>query len=291
MRNRLPEWLRRPLPSGSEALFSGMIDSLAVNTVCREAACPNMGECFSKGQLSFLILGRNCTRRCVFCDIAVRPAKDKNLFRDGGVEPERVASAASRLGLKYAVVTSVTRDDLADGGASVFAGTVKRLRECVPGVRIELLIPDLGRSFGALEKVLETEPEVMGHNLETVPALHGRVKPGSDFGFSLSLLRRIKDTRPGILTKSSLMLGMGEKNGEVLDTMRMLRDSGCDMVTMGQYLAPCGASFPVAEFISPERFRALEETARKMGFKAVSSGPLVRSSFMAETLFKEACGA
>ncbi len=291
MISRLPEWLRQPLPARTSPEFSRTLDELGVNTVCREAACPNMGVCFSKRQLSFLILGRACTRRCSFCDIAVRPAaRGLPLHKDAG-EPGRVASAVSRLGIKYAVITSVTRDDLPDGGASVFAAAVRKLRESAPGTRIELLIPDLGRSFSALDLVLEEEPEVIGHNIETVPALFGRVKPGSDFGFSLALLKRIKERKPSVLTKSSLMLGMGEKPGEILDTLRMLKESGCDMVTLGQYIASSGVSFPVADFVPPERFRDLDMAAREMGFRAVFSGPLVRSSFMAETLFKEAGGA
>jgi len=202
-----------------------------------------------------------------------------------------VAAAVSRLGIKYAVITSVTRDDLPDGGASVFAAAVRDLRESASGTRVELLIPDFGCSFAALDLVLEQKPEVIGHNIETVPALFKRVKPGSDLGFSLALFRRIKTRQPEILTKSSLMLGMGEQTPEVLDALRLLKDNGCDMVTLGQYIAPSGAAFPVAEFVVPERFRALEDAAREIGFKAVFSGPLVRSSFMAETLFKEAGGA
>jgi len=288
MINRLPEWLRQPLPVRSSLEFSGTLSELGVNTVCREAACPNTGVCFSKRQLSFLILGRRCTRRCAFCDIALRSAERESQDR---LEPGRVAAAVSRLGIKYAVITSVTRDDLPDGGASVFAASVRNLRESAPGTRVELLIPDFGRSFAALDLVLEQKPEVIGHNIETVPALFGRIKPGSDLDFSLAILRRIKMREPGIRTKSSLMLGMGENTPEVLEALRLLKDNGCDMVTLGQYIAPSGAAFPVAEFVAPERFRALGEAAREIGFKAVFSGPLVRSSFMAETLFKEAGSA
>ncbi len=288
MMDRLPEWLRQPLPVRSSQEFSETLSEFGVNTVCREAACPNTSFCFSKRQLSFLILGRRCTRRCAFCDIALRPAEREPQDR---FEPGRVAAAVSRLGIKYAVITSVTRDDLSDGGASVFAAAVKNLRESARGTRVELLIPDFGRSFAALDLVLEQKPEVIGHNIETVPALFGRVKPGSDLDFSLALLRRIKMREPGIRTKSSLMLGMGEKTLEVLEVLRMLKDNGCDMVTLGQYIAPPGAAFPVVEFVAPERFRALGDAAREIGFKAVFSGPLVRSSFMAETLFKEAGSA
>lgn len=284
----MPEWLRQPLPGAGAAEFLAALDKLEVNTVCREAACPNTGVCFSKGQLSFLILGRNCTRGCLFCNISGRSRDESYPVFYDSLEPARVSEVVLRLRLKYAVITSVTRDDLDDGGAAVFAETVKRLRALPQGIRVELLVPDFKRSFSALDTVLEQMPEVIGHNLETVPALYNRVKPGSDLSFSLSLLRRIKESRPGILTKSSLMLGMGEKAKEVVETLRMLREVGCDILTLGQYLSCSKEYWPVAEFITPECFKEWEITAREMGFKAVFSGPLVRSSFMAETLFTEA---
>lgn len=276
------------MPGAGAAGFLAALDELEVNTVCREAACPNAGVCFSKRQLSFLILGKNCTRGCGFCNMSGRSRDGGDRVFQDSLEPVRVSAVVRRLRLKYAVITSVTRDDLPDGGAAVFAETVKRLRELPQGIRVELLVPDLKRSFSALETVLEQMPEVIGHNLDTVPALYNRVKPGSDFSFSLSLLRRIKERRPKILTKSSLMLGMGEKEREVLEALRMLREARCDILTLGQYL-PCSKdSPPAAEFITPGSFEEWGMTAREMGFKAVFSGPLVRSSFMAETLFSYA---
>jgi lipoic acid synthetase len=278
-----PRWLWRRISPESEAAvdrMTGLLDGLALHTVCQEARCPNLAECFGQGTATFLILGDRCTRGCRFCAVGHgRPA-----LLDPG-EPQRVAEAAARLGLRHAVLTSVTRDDLPDGGASHFAATVQALRRRLPAVIVEVLIPDLGGSHAALQTVLEAGPDVLNHNVETVPRLYRTVRPGADYHRSLALLARAKAMRPGLVTKSGLMLGLGERTAEVLQVLHDLRRAGCDLLTLGQYLQPGDGQLPVARYVPPDEFARYREKAEAMGFRGVASGPLVRSSHQAEALW------
>lgn len=250
--------------------------NLGVETVCEQAMCPNMGECFSRNEATFLILGRNCTRRCSFCNIKKLPPLEPDLN-----EPSRIAQAVKELGLKHVVVTSVTRDDLADGGAGIFARTVARIREKSPRARIETLIPDFRLSLDALRIVADSKPDIIAHNLETVPSLYKQVRQGADYLGSLSLLHMINKMAPGLKIKSGLMLGLGEKEEEVFWVMQDLRSAGCDFLSIGQYLAPSKEHYPVKEYIRPEQFNYYKEKARESGFLHIESGPYVRSSYMA----------
>lgn len=252
------------------------LSSLGVETVCEQAMCPNMGECFSRNEATFLILGRNCTRRCSFCNIE----KSKPLEPDFN-EPGRVAQAVKELDLKHVVITSVTRDDLADGGAEIFARTVRRIREKSPQVRIETLIPDFRLSLDALKVVADSKPDIIAHNLETVPSLYKQVRQGADYLGSLSLLLMINKMSPGLKIKSGLMLGLGEKEEEVLLVMQDLRSVGCDFLSIGQYLAPSKQHYPVKAYIAPEQFDYYKEKGRELGFLHIESAPYVRSSYMA----------
>jgi lipoic acid synthetase len=278
-----PLWLRRKLPD-PEALskIRSLLQRHGLNTVCQGALCPNQGECFEQGTATFLILGRTCTRNCTFCAI---PTQSHPLAPDPG-EPERVAQAAAELGLKHVVVTSVTRDDLVDGGARHFAATVQALRSHNSQMIVELLIPDFQGSLGALRTVLASGPDIVNHNLETVPRLYPEVRPQADYSRSLDLLKRVKEINPGKITKSGLMLGLGEERKEVTETMVGLRGVSCDLLTLGQYLRPSGRHHPVARYLPPEEFEDLRQEGERMGFRAVFSGPLVRSSFRAAELFK-----
>jgi lipoic acid synthetase len=279
-----PAWLRRRLPN-PEALRK-MRDFLArygLNTVCQGALCPNQGECFSQGTATFLILGQTCTRNCTFCAIPTQehpPAPDP-------AEPERIAQAATELCLKHVVITSVTRDDLEDGGASHFSATVKALREKDPPPTVEVLIPDFQGSFTALKKVVDCNPDIVNHNLETVPRLYPEVRPQAEYARSLRLLRSVKEINPKKITKSGLMLGLGEDRKEVLEVMGDLRKIDCDLITLGQYLRPSPAHHPVVRYIPPEEFEDLHKEGEEMGFKAVFSAPFVRSSFHAAEIFEK----
>ena len=249
---------------------------LSVETVCEQAMCPNIGECFLAKVATLLILGKNCTRSCSFCNI--QKGTPLPVDRD---EPERVAQAVAQLGLKHVVITSVTRDDLADGGSSVFADTVNRIRQKLPNVSVELLIPDFGFSLAALKTVALTSTQIIAHNLETVPALYKTVRTGADYARSLGLLRTLKEISPVLKTKSGLMLGLGEKPDEVAAVMRDLRSVGCDLLSIGQYLAPSQKHYPVKEYITPEQFGDYGKKARQLGFLHVQSAPYVRSSYLA----------
>jgi len=254
-----------------------LLRGLHLHTVCESALCPNIGECFGRGTATFMILGDVCTRGCRFC--AVRKGKPAPPDPE---EPERVAEAARRLGLKHVVITSVTRDDLPDGGASHFVATIEAVRCRLPDATIEVLIPDFGGSLRALEQVIAAGPEVINHNLETVPRLYPLVRPRADYRRSLGILAWVKRQAPHITTKSGLMLGLGERPHEVEEVLVDLRRVGCDVVTLGQYLQPTERQLPVAEFIPPERFDEYRRQGEKMGFRAVVAGPLVRSSYRAE---------
>lgn len=276
-----PPWLRKRAPKPEDlAKMHALMSGLKLNTVCREAVCPNQGECFARRTATFLLLGDICTRNCAFC--AVRKASVP--VSPDPAEPTRVAEAVSTLGLKHVVLTSVTRDDLSDGGAGHFALTITEIRKVCPGTTIEVLIPDLGGSGEALDVILDASPEVLGHNLETVPRLYSRVRPKASYTRSLALLATVKEAVPNILTKSGLMVGLGESPSEVESVMKDLRLSNCDFVTLGQYLAPAPGNLPVVEYVSPTQFQGYREAGIRMGFLEVLSGPFVRSSYCAGDL-------
>jgi len=253
----------------------------SLHTVCEEARCPNLGECFTRGTATFLLLGDRCTRRCAYCSVSTaRPSPPDP------EEPERVAAAARRLGLRYVVLTSVDRDDLADGGAAHFAATVRAVRRALPGAGVEVLTPDFRGDRAALRVVLESAPDVFNHNIETVPRLFPRLRPQGRYPLSLDVLAGAKAIRPDRVTKSGLMVGLGETDEEVVRVLEDLRAAGVDIVTIGQYLRPTRDHEPVRRYVPPSAFRAYEEQARAMGFPTVHSGVFVRSSFSAEEVYR-----
>ena len=279
---RLPEWARKgsPLAPGARVLRVLLRDQ-KLSTVCEEARCPNLGECFSRGTATFMLLGDRCTRRCGYCSVeTARP------LPPDPEEPARVAEAAARLCLRYVVLTAVARDDLQDGGASHFARTVRAVRGRLPAAKVEVLTPDFKGDRGALRAVLAAEPEVFNHNIETVPRLFPRVRAQGDYRRSLDLLAAAKRMRPGQVTKSGLMLGLGETDAEAHAVLEDLRSAGVDVLTIGQYLRPTRHHAPVDRYVDPEGFRRLEERSRALGFPTVYSGVFVRSSFNAEEVFK-----
>ncbi|MBI2167660.1 MAG: lipoyl synthase [Candidatus Omnitrophica bacterium] len=273
---RLPDWMRRELPARSSLETRGILRQNRLNTVCESALCPNRSECWSRRTATFMILGNTCTRRCGFC--AIGAGRPDEVERE---EPERVAEAAKALGLRYVVVTSVARDDLEDEGAGHFYRTVRSLQENVPGVEIEVLTPDFHAREELIEKVCEAGPAVFNHNLETVARLQRRVRPQAGYERSLRVLETVKERYPGILRKSGLMLGLGEREEEVVEAARDLEKAGCEILTLGQYLPPSEKHFPLSEYFSPEVFRRLADTLRPMGFREVYAGPYVRSSYHA----------
>ncbi|MCL6611249.1 MAG: lipoyl synthase [Peptococcaceae bacterium] len=277
MPSRFPEWLKKKLPPGGDIQATrGLIGGLGLNTVCSSAMCPNLGECFARKTATFMILGDKCTRNCRFCAVEKgRPSPPDP------AEPARVAGAVAALGLRHAVVTSVTRDDLPDGGASQFVETIRAIRERQPGTTVEVLTPDFGGRFKSIDAVAAARPEVYNHNLETVPRLYRRVRPGAGYRRSLALLERVKKKQPGVLTKSGLMAGLGEEFGEIKQVMADLRSAGCDIITIGQYLQPSPRHLEVREFVTPETFEALRQAALEMGFRQAVCGPFVRSSYRA----------
>jgi len=278
-----PAWLRKRLPTGpAYERVRSMIKKGSLHTVCQEAKCPNQWECFSHKTATFLILGDRCTRTCRFCAVAHGPTGviDRQ-------EPQRVAAAAATLELKYVVVTSVTRDDLPDGGAGIFADTIKQLRARIRGVKVEVLVPDFGGSRSALERVLAAEPNVLNHNLETVSRLYPVVRPEARYSRSLKLLETAARTAPAIPTKSGLMLGLGETDAEVEKALSDLLTVDCKMLTLGQYLQPTRDHLPVESYIEPEHFDRWKQRALEAGFEQVASGPLVRSSYQAHALYAE----
>ena len=281
IRTGKPAWLRRKLPSGpAYEQIREMIDKGQLHTVCQEAGCPNQFECFSAHTATFLILGATCTRDCRFCNIAGG--------RPGPVdadEPRRVAEAAARMGLRYVVVTSVTRDDLQDGGAGHFAATIEALRENIPGVRVEVLIPDLQGDLSALRTVLAARPDVLNHNMETVRRLYADVRPQADYDRSLELLARVKEIGNAIPAKSGIMLGLGETEEEVRQVITDIHNTGCRLLTIGQYLQPTPKHLPVVDFIEPEAFDQWRRFALRVGFDKVAAGPFVRSSYHAGNMF------
>lgn len=280
-RPRLPEWLRLRLPtSNTFGQTRNLLDGLRLHTVCESARCPNHWECWSRGTATFMIAGDRCTRACGFC--AVSTAKPLALEDD---EPARVAEAAARMGLKHVVVTAVARDDLADGGAGHFRRTIEALRARLPGVVVEVLTPDFQDKDEAIDLVLGAAPDIFNHNLETVRRLTPEVRHRATYDRSLSVLRKAHERRrPGMLTKSGMMLGLGESPEEVLEAMQDLRQAGCNILTLGQYLQPTRQHLPVVEFVPPSRFAWLAERAEAMGFAHVASGPMVRSSYHADAV-------
>ncbi len=274
-----PDWVRKSLPSdGRWAETARIIERLRLATVCQSARCPNIWECFSKKIATVMILGERCTRNCRFC--AVETGTPEAVDED---EPRRVAEAVRELGLRHVVVTSVTRDDLEDGGAGHFAKVVKEILLVNEGVTVEVLTPDFGGRIDVLRQIVEAGPVIFGHNVETVPRLYSPVRPEADYRRSLGLLGAVKEMESDrMLTKSGLMVGLGEALDEVVEVLRDLREVGCDIVTIGQYLQPTRDSVPVEEFIRPEKFEELERTALEMGFAGAFCGPFVRSSYLAD---------
>ena len=279
-----PDWLRKRLPLNAATMkVEARLMERKLHTICQEGCCPNQGECFAKGIATFLIMGDICTRNCRFCAVH----HGKPLAPDPS-EPGRLALEVLELGLRFAVVTSVTRDDLPDGGAGHFSSVIRAIREECPGVGVEVLIPDFRGSASALQTVIDASPEVLNHNIETVPRLYPHVRPQASYSRSLELLKRAREMSPLLLTKSGLMVGLGESATEVEGVMADLRKAGCDMLTIGQYLCPSDRHFPVAAYIHPEIFASYRQTALNMGFRSVASSPFVRSSYMAEKGFQAA---
>jgi lipoyl synthase len=275
-----PEWIRVKAGSPSTRFYEikNVLREHKLVTVCEEASCPNIGECFGKGTATFMIMGDKCTRRCPFCDVG--HGRPDPLDVD---EPANLAKTIAQLKLKYVVITSVDRDDLRDGGAAHFVACIQRVREQSPQTRIEILTPDFrGRADRALGILREAPPDVMNHNLETVPRLYKEARPGSDYQFSLTLLQQFKQQVPGVPTKSGLMVGLGETDEEILQVMRDMRAHGIDMLTIGQYLAPSGHHLPVRRYVHPDTFRMFEREAAAMGFTHAAVGAMVRSSYHAD---------
>jgi lipoic acid synthetase len=276
---RKPKWIRGRSHNAPEVQrLKSMLREQQLHTVCEEAACPNLGECFAHGTATFMIMGDICTRRCPFCDVA--HGRPKPLDED---EPHKLGETVARMGLRYVVVTSVDRDDLRDGGADHFTRCISEIRTQSPATRIEILVPDFrGRMDVALALLEQDPPDVFNHNLETVPRLYKQARPGSDYAWSLQLLQRFKRAYPEVPTKSGIMLGLGEEISEVEQVMRDMRAHDVNMLTLGQYLQPSRYHLPVARYVPPEEFDALGEMARDLGFDNVASGPMVRSSYHAD---------
>jgi lipoyl synthase len=276
-RGNRPEWLKVRFPQGDNYNeLKGLMRSLNLHTICEEALCPNIGECWNNRTATFLILGDICTRNCGFC--AVTTGRPTGLDLE---EPERLARAVQQIGLRHIVITSVTRDDLPDGGAAIYAETIRRLRAYSPDCGIEVLIPDFMGNWGALRVVMEARPDILNHNIETVPRLYRRVRPKAIYRQSLELLRRARDLAPNVVTKSGLMVGLGETRDELSQTFRDLRASRVDVLTVGQYLRPTMQHLPIERYVAPEEFVELKQEALALGYRHVESGPLVRSSYHA----------
>jgi len=278
---RKPEWLQKKINPSAHADMERLLGDLRLHTVCQQASCPNISECFGRHQATFLILGRLCTRLCTFCNVT----KEKPLPPDAG-EPTRVAEAVRRLDLSHVVITSPTRDDLNDGGAGHYADTVEAIREAAPRTAIELLIPDFGGDHAAIATVVKAAPDIIGHNLETVPRLY-HIRQGADYRRSLEVLALLRDLAPSLKTKSGLMLGLGETEEELFTVFQDLRRAGCSYLSIGQYLAPSKQHQPVQSFIEPARFESLREQALALGFSHVESAPYVRSSYHAAEYEKQ----
>lgn len=279
----LPSWIQTYRPQKEEysrikELFS-LIENSNLHTICQEALCPNRFECFAHGVATFMILGNICTRNCRFC--YVKKGVPKSVDER---ESEKIAQVIKKLNLKYAVITCVTRDDLEDGGAEIFAETTREIRKENPNCKVELLISDLQGNWGALGKIIYAEPDVLGHNLDTTENLHKEIKPQSSYQRSLELLKKVKEINLEMKTKSGLMLGLGEEKEDILETMKALRDAGVDFLTLGQYLQPSEEHVEVKKYYTPQEFKKIEKIARELGFEDVAAAPLVRSSYRADKL-------
>lgn len=282
MKTKFPEWLKKRLPSQDKWMHvEDILEDLNLNTVCQSAQCPNQGECFGNNTATFMIMGRNCSRNCRFC--AVTSAKPEEL---DPLEPAHVAEAVKRLGLKYIVITSVTRDDLADGGVSHFIKTVKEIKKISDDIKIELLTPDFQGEVDILKKLAETDFEVFNHNVETIPRLYSSVRPEADYEQSLFVLEKMKELNDQLYTKSGIMVGLGEQKEEVIEVMNDLRDKDVDILTIGQYLQPSSMHLKVKEFITPELFAEYKTIGEGLGFKSVVSEPFARSSYHAAESLK-----
>lgn len=288
-RSPKPRWLRKKLPSGpAYAQVQNLLAAHSLHTVCQEAKCPNQFECFSRRTATFMIMGSKCTRDCRFCAVAQGP--------DAAPDPDearRVVRAARELGLRYAVLTSVTRDDLQDGGAGCFVRVIQELKAAIPDIKTEVLVPDFQGDEAALAAVAGAGPDVFNHNLETVPRLYGQARPQADYRRSLQVLSTVRKINPGLPLKSGLMLGLGETTAEIKEVLQDLLQSGCSILTLGQYLQPTAGHLPVIRYLPPEEFKEWQQTAHDLGFPCVISGPFVRSSYQAESLlrqFKEQAG-
>ena len=277
-RRRLPEWMKVRAPGGPNYIeLKNLLRSSELHTVCEEARCPNIGECWESRSATFMILGDICTRRCHYCAVTTgRPAGIDVM------EPERLARTVKRLGLRYCVITSVNRDDLADGGAFIFSMCIRKIKSDMPECKVEVLIPDFDGSWPALKTVVAAGPDVLNHNIESSRRVFPRVRPRGDYQRSLELLAKVKEFDPAMPTKSGIILGMGEELDEVVETMRDLRNVGCDLLTVGQYLRPSQAHIPIARFYTPAEFDEIRAIGESLGFKHVASGPLVRSSYHAD---------
>ncbi len=280
MKRRKPKWLRVKYRSSDEVMeVQKLMNNLSLNTVCQEAGCPNLLECFGRKIATFMILGKYCTRNCRFCNVESnqpQPVDPK--------EPEHIAKAVNELGLKHVVITSVTRDDLPDGGASHFVSVIEAVKAINPNVTIEVLIPDFQGNVKALAKVAAAKPQIINHNIETIPRLYNSVRPQAVYQRSIQLLYQVKLLDPNILTKSGIMVGLGETIDEVQDVLIDLHDAACDLLTIGQYLAPSKAHYPVFEYVTPTVFRQYKQMGLSIGFKQIESGPLVRSSYHADQM-------
>lgn len=277
---RKPDWMRIKLPPSSQKIehIKSTLRKNKLHSVCEEASCPNLAECFNHGTATFMIMGAICTRRCPFCDVA----HGRPLALDPD-EPKKLALTIKEMGLKYVVITSVDRDDLRDGGAQHFADCIKQIREHSPQTRIEILTPDFrGRMEQALEVFRETPPDVFNHNLETAPRMYRVARPGADYKWSLELLRRIKEMHPHVPTKSGVMMGLGETNEEIVQVLKDLREHGVNMLTLGQYLQPSRHHLPVKRYVPPAEFDELKDVAMGLGFSHAACGPFVRSSYHAD---------
>ncbi|MCC2669846.1 MAG: lipoic acid synthetase [Armatimonadetes bacterium] len=273
-----PDWLRVRAPFGPNFQdLTRLVDDMRLHTVCQSARCPNIGECWERRAATFMILGDICTRACGFC--AIKTGRPLKLDRE---EPERVAEAVEYLGLRFAVITSVNRDELDDGGAEIFAETIRAIRRRCPETGIEVLIPDFEGNWDALAAVVEARPDILNHNVESIERLYKIVRPQAKYWRSMELLRRVREMDPTIVTKSGMMLGVGEELDETRVAMRHLRDVDCDVLTLGQYLRPSAKHIPLIRYVTPDEFRQLKEDGLQMGFKHVESGPLVRSSYHAD---------
>lgn len=282
--NKLPAWFKQDIPDQETLSLKQLFSESSINTVCQEARCPNITYCYKNRKITFMILGDTCTRKCSFCGVSKTDSDILALDQD---EPSKIIQIVGKLGLKYVIITSVTRDDLPDGGAGHFAKCLELIHSLNRNIKVEVLIPDFQGKINSLKCVLDAAPCVLTHNIETVRRLYTDLRPQSNYRLSLDILSKTKELQPDIITKSSIMLGLGETGQEVIDTMEDLRERQCDILTLGQYLAPSAGHYPIKEFINIEQFQRYRDIGLTLGFKAVLSGPLIRSSYKAEDIYQE----